>query len=536
MWKITPKLQPPVTVVLFLCFFYRLSLVFILSSFVLIHLRVSLKGYFGSYIMSAAMDKALMAMSLEEEDLPFEMPDLPEFLSVERNVISLIGRTLNPDCQPMKNLIRDMPRKWQKPGKMKGVALSNEKFQFIFNSEHDLQEILDKGAHTYNEWSLAVDRWYESPPPNYLQLIPLWVQIWNLPVNYYTVQAITALGELIGVVKEVAFDPDRPQLQGFVRVKVLFDVSRPLRRSKVINLPRGGSTTVKFQYEKVQKRCYECQRLTHEKENCPFLLKKSQELDSARKTGLPSDYPVKQPFLKESDPLFGVLKENQVGIDPLTGRHRIAADVLEGMRQYLSANTNEDWQIKADRVKKSVGEVEKDPIAQKAILRLESPPIVHQNAFKDKGLVFGYDCAIVSPTDRSLVAPVEESLPKLSAPNRNWLMEVDPGLSLEDSGSFLALSQPIQDRATVYGPGFFEAGPSGSISKRPKTRKRPQKNVRKPKPKDPCLLGVDQSLKVGLLSGVKEKRKAVERGTSAAKSTKLNPIMVIPKEGLPTDQ
>lgn len=188
--------------------------------------------------MSSAMDKALMAMSLEEEETPFEMPDLPEYLSVERNAISLIGRTLNPARQSMKNLIRDMPRKWQKPGRMKGVALSDEKFQFIFNSEHDLQEVLDKGAHTYDEWSLAVDRWYENPPANYLQFIPLWVQIWNLPINYFTVKAITVLGELIGEVKEVAFDPDRPQLQGFVRVKVLFDVSRPLRRTKEISLPR----------------------------------------------------------------------------------------------------------------------------------------------------------------------------------------------------------------------------------------------------------------------------------------------------------
>ncbi|XP_010436410.1 PREDICTED: uncharacterized protein At4g02000-like [Camelina sativa] len=189
---------------------------------------------------------------------------------MERNAISLIGQTLNPECQPMKNMISVMPRKWQKPGKMRGVALSNEKFHFIFNSEHDLEEVLSKGAHTYNDWSLAVDRWYENPLANYLQVIPLWVQIWNMPVNFYTVKAITALGELIGEVKEVAFDPKKVQTQEFVRVKVLFDVSRPLRRSKEVTLPNGSSTVVRFQYERVHKRCYECQRLTHERESCPF--------------------------------------------------------------------------------------------------------------------------------------------------------------------------------------------------------------------------------------------------------------------------
>lgn len=62
--------------------------------------------------MSAAMDKALLAMSLgEEEDEPFTMPDLPEFNSFEKNAISVIGRLLNPDCQKMSSLILDMPRK-----------------------------------------------------------------------------------------------------------------------------------------------------------------------------------------------------------------------------------------------------------------------------------------------------------------------------------------------------------------------------------------------------------------------------------------
>lgn len=107
--------------------------------------------------MSAAMDKALMAMSLEEEDVPFEMPNLPQYRLCERNVLSLVGRLLNPDNQSMSNLILNMPRKWQKVGRVRGIALSNERFQFIFRNEHDLVEILEKGVHTFNEWALAVE-------------------------------------------------------------------------------------------------------------------------------------------------------------------------------------------------------------------------------------------------------------------------------------------------------------------------------------------------------------------------------------------
>lgn len=102
--------------------------------------------------MSSSIDIALMAMSLEEEDKPFDMPDLPEFCSSEKNVQSILGRLLNPECQKMSSLILDMPRKWQMVGRIRGVALTQEKFQFIFKYAHDMEAILAKGAHTYNEW------------------------------------------------------------------------------------------------------------------------------------------------------------------------------------------------------------------------------------------------------------------------------------------------------------------------------------------------------------------------------------------------
>lgn len=229
--------------------------------------------------MSSSIDKALMAMSLEEEeeDTPFIMPDLPEYCSSENNELSLVGRVLNPDGQKMANLIMNLPRKWQIYDRVRGVALSQEKFQFIFKYEHDLQMILNKGVHTFNEWTLAIERWKEFPPADYLQFIHVWVQIRKIPINHYTTESITALGEIIGQVKEVVFDPLQPQSQDFVRVLVRFDVTKPLRRSKVVSFKHIGEVTIFYDFERIQKRCFYCQRLTHDQSSCPFLLKATQE-------------------------------------------------------------------------------------------------------------------------------------------------------------------------------------------------------------------------------------------------------------------
>lgn len=117
---------------------------------------------------------------------------------------------------------------------------------------------------------------------DFLQYIPLWVQISNIPINHYTAEAIEALGDLVGKVTNVAFDPMKPQVQKFVRVKILFDVSRPLSSFKIINLPEGGSTKVLYAYERVQKRCYNCHRVMHEQNDCPFPIRAGSRLLKAR--------------------------------------------------------------------------------------------------------------------------------------------------------------------------------------------------------------------------------------------------------------
>ncbi|CAA7054269.1 unnamed protein product, partial [Microthlaspi erraticum] len=147
--------------------------------------------------MSAAMDRAMMAMSIKEEDLPVEIPNRPEYCSKENNALSMIDRVLNPKCQNVAHLIVDLPRKWGKAGRIRGVVLSNESFQFFFKTEHDLEEIMDKGVQSFNEWAVVMERWVEKEPPEFLQFVPLWVQIRELPLNHYRSQTIWDIGDVL---------------------------------------------------------------------------------------------------------------------------------------------------------------------------------------------------------------------------------------------------------------------------------------------------------------------------------------------------
>lgn len=273
------------------------------------------------------LNKVFATMSLEEEEVPFDLPDLPQFSAVESNKLSIIGRTLNPECQRMKDLILDMPRKWQVYDRVRGVALSPTMFQFVFKYEHDLEAVMRKRVWTFNEWSVVIDRWVEKPPDDYLQYLLVWVQIRNIPVNHYTTKAIETFGGFVGNVDVVAFDPSKAQSQDYVRVRVFFDVSRPVRRTKVINLPQGGSVTLRYDFERIQKRCHHCQRLTHDKDKCPQLIQERKDQASERPKRVLEEKQRREMVISRDDPLYGVLSEEQVGIDTMTGRRIINPEV-----------------------------------------------------------------------------------------------------------------------------------------------------------------------------------------------------------------
>lgn len=41
---------------------------------------------------------------------------------------------------------------------VKGMALSRERFQFIFKHEHDLLDVLNRGVHTLSMWHTVMER------------------------------------------------------------------------------------------------------------------------------------------------------------------------------------------------------------------------------------------------------------------------------------------------------------------------------------------------------------------------------------------
>ncbi|KAL0713179.1 hypothetical protein Bca4012_020157 [Brassica carinata] len=230
---------------------------------------------YSSSIMAHLLHKAIGAMSIEDEE-PLVLPDSPQFTVIDANEISLLGRLLNPDCQSMARMIEYMPTAWRVYGRVRGIALSRDRFQFIFQREEDLVTVLNDRPWSYNHWAMVLERWTDSPPVDFLNTMEIWIRIRNIPSIHFTTETMYKLALEIGKVEVIAYDPKVSHTKEYIRAKVTFHVENPAKESRKLALKAGGTVTIKFEYEKIHKRCYHCLRITHEKPRCPLLRKGSQ--------------------------------------------------------------------------------------------------------------------------------------------------------------------------------------------------------------------------------------------------------------------
>lgn len=124
--------------------------------------------------MSGDLHSALLAMTIEDDE-PIDLPDEPQFKVFEENEFSILGRLLNPECQSMSRMIEDMPGHWRLRGRVRGIALSREKFQFIFKREEDLLTVLNDRPWSFNNWTMLLERWTPSPPEDFLTKFEVWI-------------------------------------------------------------------------------------------------------------------------------------------------------------------------------------------------------------------------------------------------------------------------------------------------------------------------------------------------------------------------
>lgn len=198
---------------------------------------------------------------------PVRIPEADNSALIEANRISLIGRLTNPDVQRTKAVVEYMPQLWNLVGRVRGRVIGNERFQFLFDSEEDLKQVLNKAPFHYKEWMLILQAWEPIVSDRFPSSISFWVKIHDIPPHHRTCQTIRTIGKELGHVTAQDID----------ETKIRVDVNglKPLEMKLEVRFSKNEIAWVELEYEKLKKHCFKCFSLSHEDRNCPSLAYKS---------------------------------------------------------------------------------------------------------------------------------------------------------------------------------------------------------------------------------------------------------------------
>ncbi|CAN7004010.1 unnamed protein product [Brassica oleracea var. botrytis] len=192
---------------------------------------------------------------------PILIPEPENNSLVEANKFTLIGRVTNPHIRKPRALVDFFLQHWSVAGQYTGRDLGPYLFQFTFESEHDMQTILNKAPFHFKRWMLILQRWEPIVSDDFPATISFWIRVHGIPLHYWTEQALHTIGSELGVVET------KDVQQGRVRVHV--NGLKPLEMLLDITLAAGGTKQVEIEYEKLEKHCFLCKSLSHEQDDCP---------------------------------------------------------------------------------------------------------------------------------------------------------------------------------------------------------------------------------------------------------------------------
>ncbi|XP_048615511.1 uncharacterized protein LOC125588280 [Brassica napus] len=219
-------------------------------------------------IMADNLRRAIQDLTLGVEDEPVPLSATVCNEARRVNQFSLVGRPTIQRKQNIRALMTSLPRMWGLSGIISGRLVERRKFQFVFPSEELLQSVLNRGPWAFNDRMVVIKRWMPAMDDNDLMQIPFWVQIRGIPMEYLTEGVIRNIGDIMGEVMLVDFNPEANASVEYVRVQLNWNLAQPLRFHKNFQFSPGVNTLLKFRYERLRGFCETCGMIIHDSGEC----------------------------------------------------------------------------------------------------------------------------------------------------------------------------------------------------------------------------------------------------------------------------
>uniref|UniRef100_A0A803KRS5 DUF4283 domain-containing protein n=1 Tax=Chenopodium quinoa TaxID=63459 RepID=A0A803KRS5_CHEQI len=185
--------------------------------------------------------------------------------------LSMVGKLLTSKPFNAEAMKRTLKSVWRLHDKVVIKTVEMNLFVFQFFREKDKEKVLD-GCPWFFDGKLLVLKEVngeEQPSEVTFNHTPLWIRLLDVPFSKRNRKTLTEIGDFLGTFLET--DDTEPLGWGeFMRVKVMIDIEKPLRRGLFLAVGAATSKWVPIKYERLEEFCLFCGRLDHTESGCVY--------------------------------------------------------------------------------------------------------------------------------------------------------------------------------------------------------------------------------------------------------------------------
>nr|XP_021851937.1 uncharacterized protein LOC110791493 [Spinacia oleracea] len=162
-------------------------------------------------------------------------------------------------------VIRFIAKEWVNVATPKAFFHDEGYFIIRFVSRKDRDSVLMAGPYSFFSRPMIVKPW--SAKFNFqeeiLRVIPVWVRLLNLPLNYWGVDSLSRIGSLLGIPLFADECTSAQMRVSFARLLVEIDVTQPLPKHVILQDPVGGTFSQPVLYDWLPPYCGTCKVVGH---------------------------------------------------------------------------------------------------------------------------------------------------------------------------------------------------------------------------------------------------------------------------------
>ncbi|RAL45053.1 hypothetical protein DM860_003812 [Cuscuta australis] len=204
----------------------------------------------------------------EQEGLSFLPNGGAPTTEISLHTWTIDGRFLTDKVIKFDIMQRVMAAAWKLALGVRIVQKDDNLYLFHFFHMKDATRIIEEGPWSFDNATLVMKLLSpgEVVEAKDLNLVQMWVQIYDLPDGYTSLEILEAVGKFVG--NFVKHDTSPSIHRSYFRVRVSIDVKKPLRRRMKPTKRDCGVVWVNFKYERLNGFCFYYGIMGHIAKHC----------------------------------------------------------------------------------------------------------------------------------------------------------------------------------------------------------------------------------------------------------------------------